>query len=430
MPRLDSDAYAILIFLILDPTFIISSSNMVYHSLEQDGLFRDESGGEEREAAASSSRYFFFLPLVGTMSRPPRCPQQHKTLLLVVILLSQVLLVTAALATDRRFSLFRRRPKPKLFFNSTTRTFRILQITDIHLGENAWTDWGPEQDRKTFVVLDAVLQTEGDFDLIVVSGDFLTANNIDKNATAYLALLQQHLEPLATPWALVFGNHDDADLEQDGQDGQIIYTKARTSRKQLARYDSRHSLSLTQMGPSDLPGVSNYWLDIYENDDDAETIAARVLILDSGGGPIPQQILTSQVDWFLETNMNDVPVVAFEHIPATQFAYSDDTCSGMQRDGVAAMAFDAGIVTALDDESNVLFLAVGHNHGNDYCCAYSSISLCFGRHSGYGGYGGDWKRGVRVYELSLNDNGSVDWSSYVRLEDGSIANAFDPTTAD
>ena len=31
---------------------------------------------------------------------------------------------------------------------------------------------------------------------------------------------------------------------------------------------------------------------------------------------------------------------------------------------------------------------VGHNHCNDFCCTFGSraIDLCFGRHSGYGGY--------------------------------------------
>src|SRR5689334_13148138 len=40
-------------------------------------------------------------------------------------------------------------------------------------------------------------------------------------------------------------------------------------------------------------------------------------------------------------------------------------------------------------------LLAGHDHGNDWCCRKQGISLCWGRHSGYGGYG-TWY-GIRVH---------------------------------
>ena len=73
-------------------------------------------------------------------------------------------------------------------------------------------------------------------------------------------------------------------------------------------------------------------------------------------------------------------------------------------------------------------LGVGHNHGNDFCChAGGGLHLCYGRHTGYGGYG-TWDRGARVYELSidLGTSGSFKWSSWVRMEDGSIIDAYVP----
>ena len=30
---------------------------------------------------------------------------------------------------------------------------------------------------------------------------------------------------------------------------------------------------------------------------------------------------------------------------------------------------------------------VGHDHGNDWCCPHGTMIVCFGRHTGYGGYG-------------------------------------------
>jgi hypothetical protein len=43
---------------------------------------------------------------------------------------------------------------------------------------------------------------------------------------------------------------------------------------------------------------------------------------------------------------------------------------------------------------------VGHDHGNAWCCDYNGMDLCYGRHTGYGGYG-TWDRRARVVELTL-----------------------------
>ena len=110
-----------------------------------------------------------------------------------------------------------------------------------------------------------------------------------------------------------------------------------------------------------------------------------------------------------------IPAVAFQHIPTWQHEYVDDTCVGYQGEGVAELEYDGGIVDAMIESGRFHFLAVGHNHGNDYCCPYNGnndnnnnyqdndLYFCFGRHSGYGGYG-KWDRGVRVYELLLTDD--------------------------
>ncbi len=84
-------------------------------------------------------------------------------------------------------------------------------------------------------------------------------------------------------------------------------------------------------------------------------------------------------------------------------------------------------------------LAVGHNHGNSYCCPTTSrnetlpLSLCFGRHSGYGGYG-DFARGSRIYELNINLTTSPEDSekskftlrSWVQMESGNVTELYTP----
>lgn len=267
-------------------------------------------------------------------------------------------------------------------------------------------------------------------------GDQLTANNnVGHNATAYYDLLARHLEPYGVPWAMIFGNHDDMPLEQRLPNGTVVYNvSVPTSRRELIQSDAKHRLSLSQAGPDDVFGVSNYWLDVCVGTEDDYQVGARIVILDSGGGSLPERIDESQIAWFQERAQDyaDVPIVAFQHIPTSlrDFAYDASTCQGMQEDGIAPLENNGtGLMDALT-EAGVHFLAVGHNHGNDYCCPYNNtLHVCFGRHSGYGGYGG-WDRGARVYRLELTveeDEHNFAWSSYVRLESGDIVNSYEPS---
>jgi predicted phosphodiesterase len=349
----------------------------------------------------------------------------------------------------------------------TVKTFKILQLTDLHMGEGEDTDWGPKQDIRTFEVLDSVIPAEKP-DLIVLTGDQLTANDIDQNATAYYRILCEKLKSYQIPWAMVFGNHDDMSLEIHQDDGTILYTnKTKTSREDL--YEVDHSfapLSLTQRGPSYLFGTSNYIINVYDKDEEDGT-SLQLLFLDSGGGLLKKHIEWDQLEWFLEEREKNpnVPLVAFQHIPTGEFEYDGEKCTGMHHGGVAPVSKDAGLVDVLEEDGNVYFLAVGHNHGNAYCCAYESsdaesngtLSLCFGRRSGYGGLG-DWDKGARVFEIKLtipsenydsdsddsddsdssdddasSDDGSaspiVTWKSWLRMESGDIIDEYSPYTS-
>ena len=74
--------------------------------------------------------------------------------------------------------------------NSGSGELVIAVFADLHFGENEEGPWGPEQDRKSLLVEQAVLDAEAP-DLVVFLGDVLTANNIAANATAYWARLDR-----------------------------------------------------------------------------------------------------------------------------------------------------------------------------------------------------------------------------------------------
>jgi hypothetical protein len=234
--------------------------------------------------------------------------------------------------------------------------------------------------------------------------------------------------------------------------------QTKTSRAELLVADQQFPLSMSHTTPG-LFGTSNYLLEVHypsrwshhdhqhhHHKHRKDTIALQLFFLDSGGGVLPEMLETNQIQWFQQKHRNDVEgAIAFQHIPAPQFAYDGKVCSGLHEDPVDYIRSDPGIVQVLQAAGNVQWLASGHNHGNDYCCSTnfssastnrSSLHLCFGRHSGYGGYG-KWDRGARVYELELTRQSSgfslpamgdslLRWKSWVRNESGSIIDRYDP----
>lgn len=267
-------------------------------------------------------------------------------------------------------------------------SFKIMQMTDIHVGENAWDDWGPEQDEATFKAFESYFASEGDADLIVLSGDQLTADNVELNATTYYRMIADHIDPHGIPFGMVFGNHDTAGYVKPGVfGGDGSRALAKTSREELFHALEGYPNSVSQVGPADVFGVSNYYLNVCMPGSDEPV--GTVLMLDSGGGTKLTEIIdTTQLDWIDETAPTDIPIFAFQHIPSKRglFGFDETRCTGYQNEGVADLRQgDAGIVEHLAAMGNVHFLGVGHNHGNSYCCAHEGVMhTCYGRHSGYG----------------------------------------------
>lgn len=448
--------------------------------LDESGNDNDDGDGDNSDDSDDSDNAAFlirFSPTKTTTARhqkaDPGCGIFFRT--------PQVITMIVALATV--FSiviLWGRLRKPVLRFRLQTddsyshphysveelsnQTFKIMQITDIHLGEAEYTDWGPKQDEKTFALLEKVFGYEPDCDLIVLGGDQLTANNCQGNCTAYYGILGRFLSGFGVPWAMIIGNHDDMAFEVEDGTGRTI--PHLYDRRDLLRADRKFPLSLSSGSEEgSVSGVTNYVLDVLDPLRDEP--ALQIFFLDSGGGSLREAINDDQIRWFREQTgvttaaadetitktppTTNIPAVAFQHIPTWQHEYNDDgTCLGYRGEGVAELEYDAGIVDAMIESGRFHFLAVGHNHGNDYCCRYTDtggenindnnfdtndLYFCFGRHSGYGGYG-KWDRGVRIYELLLtNDGEDVDntgsipkifkWRTWVRLESGDQVDFLD-----
>jgi len=295
-------------------------------------------------------------------------------------------------------------------------TFRVVQFADLHFGENEDGTWGPKQDLESLALLREVIKLE-DPDLVVFTGDQLTGNNIRSNATAYWSEVVSPCEEAGVPWAAVFGNHETMPFEGGRRAHTNVEVASSTSRHALLQFDMSHNLSRSCLGEmGDGHSVSNYYLDVL---DASEKVAVtRLYFMDTGGGDYDEKIFPDQVNWFKNVSANTtMPSYAYFHIPLPAYAAAAQhpACVGMAQDGVTPVATDSGLFQALQD-AGVVATFVGHDHGNDWCCpgADGGPVLCFGRHSGYGGYG-SWARGGRV--LSIAPGGA---QSYVRMESGEI----------
>lgn len=354
-----------------------------------------------------------------------------------------------------------KKPKPALRI-TTNNTFNIAIISDLHYGEDEST-FGPEQDRKSTLVIGKILDYE-EPDFVVINGDLITGENTHKeNSTKYVDQIVSPLVSKNYRWASTYGNHD---------------TQYNLSREALFVEETKYSLSYTRHSPKGVGGVTNYWLPIYppsstENteagEEEGEKPALILYFFDSQGGEkyqvtrwipfarwMPNWVETTAVSWFrsqrsvIEARWGVVPSLAFVHIPPTAFltlqkarfpkkggkdvhfpGLNDDVPVANQGEGRWGKK-DARFMEALLETKGLHSVYSGHDHGNSWCGTWPRSEelgpkICFVKHTGYGGYG-SWRRGSRVLGLKFDgngehgtrENGGMEVESWVRLEEGDV----------
>ncbi|KAI1327774.1 Metallo-dependent phosphatase [Xylariaceae sp. FL0255] len=347
-------------------------------------------------------------------------------------------------------------------------TFQISIFEDLHFGENAWDTWGPQQDINSVKVINEILDKETP-GLVVLNGDLITGDNAFlQNATKVLDEIVGPLLDRDLTWASTYGNHD----YQYNLSGHRILEHER--KWPNARTNS--------MVPGDV-GVSNYYLPVYDNSctDDVASCTPELLlwffdsrggfkyqVLDANGSEIgnPDWVDEAVVDWFVKTNDNLVsqyekviPSLGFVHIP-TYASYAlqqigvdphqepginDDLplapqAQGWCQNGTNANCFyggqDTAFMQAISQTAGMMAVFSGHDHGDTWCYKWdqplnilnttitptNNVSLCFGQHSGYGGYG-NWVRGSRQVLVSKEGLKNFEAESWIRLETGNIVGA-------
>ncbi|KAG5928862.1 hypothetical protein E4U42_007840 [Claviceps africana] len=341
--------------------------------------------------------------------------------------------------------------------------FQISIFEDLHFGENAWDPWGAQQDINSVKVINRVLDAESP-SLVVLNGDLITGENAYReNSTAYMDMIVGPLVRRRLRWASTYGNHD--------------HSFNLSARDLLARERAFPGCLTRSMVRGRNAGVSNYYLTVYphgcaETDPDC---APELLLwfFDSRGGFYfgerdaagsrvgqPDWVDVSVVGWFRATSARlrrrhgrVIPSLAFVHIPTNASAalqqehgrqpgINDDYplasqaqgwCPDGRNDGSCAYGGqDLPFMRALTATPGLIGLFSGHDHGATWCykwdrlvpgmaVAGNGLNLCFGQHSGYGGYG-NWIRGARQIRLSSRALAAGHWTAdtWIRLESGAV----------
>ncbi|KAF5133097.1 putative inactive purple acid phosphatase 16 [Metarhizium anisopliae] len=345
--------------------------------------------------------------------------------------------------------------------------FQIAVFSDFHLAESAATPRGPKQDNKTIQVMADVLDKDRP-DLVVLNGDLITGEvTLKDNSTDYIDPLVAPLVERNLTWASTYGNHDHTfSLSAENIfNREHEYVGARTQR----------------MVRTAEAGVSNYFLPVYARSCRDTTACDPELLLwffDSRGGayyqrptaagaptPQPNWVDTAVVEWFQGTNAEFVqragrviPSLAFVHIPPNATSHAQrrihpNRNPGIDLEQVSQQSqgwcangtqdwdnprcryggFDVPFMKALATTPGLMGLFYGHDHANTWCYRWDGevpgtgivargINLCYGQHTGYGGYG-DFIRGGREIVLDEGRLKRFEVDTYMRLEDGRTVGA-------
>ena len=358
-----------------------------------------------------------------------------------------------------------------LRFNADEK-FTIIQFADLHYGESSSMD-----NRSTGVMLD-ILKIENEVDFAVLSGDQISGFARWHNKDRFMLWISSLVPTVnnGIPFATIMGNHDDQPYYFDPvawfkrmlfvavvfsamvlvmcflTDWKRFFVSTNTRvllvivvtalvwslyelapsthmRESLLRYEKSQfpTLSRTALGPPSLPGVSNFYIPVFSS-----TGSQKVLLffLDSGGGRLQETIYSSQTEWVhsVSSQYGNPHAIAFFHIPSDEFKNAVDKfdCVGQNQTEPPATLPPSSRLSVTDSlaAAGVRAVFVGHDHRNSWCCIpktrsdhFDMASLCYGRHTGYGGYG-DWLRGARIIQLKFDASSRFTINTWLRLENG------------
>ncbi len=275
------------------------------------------------------------------------------------------------------------------------RPFKILQLTDTHIGGGIASG---DNDHLALKAITSLI-IESKPDLVTITGDlvfpskFLSSNNDNLKA---LKILANTMEALNVYWAPVFGNHD----SQKG---------SKYSRKELGDFLESLDYCLFKCGTEDIDGVGNYVINIENNDgeiiqslyfmdtnDYVSINGEEVSALDNDYDHIHE----NQVKWYenqiktinqvnIDNGFNEVVnSLLFIHIPFIEYelAYSTKDILFGKKNERNCPGPDYGMFDKMVELQSTKGVFCGHDHTNNYSVMYEGIQLTYGMSIDYLAY--------------------------------------------
>ncbi len=286
--------------------------------------------------------------------------------------------------------------------SATKEEFRILQLTDLHIGGSIATLY---TDRKAFHACYSLIQ-KAQPDLIVITGDLIYPipyQTFSKNNLKAVAQLCMFMDNIGIPWAMVYGNHDtEAIASYNAQELSGIYSYFSSS--------SNASMLYADKKP-DVYGRYNQYLRI-ENSD--QTLNCLLFLIDSndyvnGTSNDYDSVHPDQIEWYMETidqiseqEGKIVPSFVFMHIPFRAFADAQEALKnnspdavylfGKNEENVSCPKQDFGFFDAILKKQSTKAVFVGHDHLNNMAVKYKGVDLVYSKSIDYYAYPGIAKR--------------------------------------
>lgn len=258
--------------------------------------------------------------------------------------------------------------------------FVILLFTDIQLWSFVWDN------DETFEIMDELVERV-DPDLIVLPGD-----NVSGLGTDILTLqLVDKMESYGVPWAPVFGNHD--------AEGNA------TLEWQADKFEAAEHC-LFERGPSNLYGVGNYFVNIFEGDEPVYSLCLmdNGRYTDYGGSDEEIWIDYAQIAWY-RRNVGglaaeygrEIPSMSFSHFAFPEMAQAVEEHAVEGEDGRLYMPEEFGggscayipccapVNSGFFDAAKEMGLThafFGHDHENDAYAVVDGVTLSYGLKTG------------------------------------------------
>lgn len=270
--------------------------------------------------------------------------------------------------------------------------FKILQLTDIHLGGSVFSYTKDIQALKA--VYELLNYTKPD--LVVITGDLtfpLGLFSLSLNNHTPVMEFASFMRNTGIPWAFTYGNHDTENIATySKEDLDFLY--------QTLSYKTSKNLLYTYVQPN-ITGRNNQLIEIRNNNG---SLNQALFLIDSNaytgeGFNTYDYIHDDQVEWYKEQILrlknqeeNNVSSMVFFHIPLQEYktAYqlyesgSDEITyyfgsnDEEMFDKVCSSDYPSKIFdTALELDSTKAFFC-GHDHYNNMSLGYKGIRLTYG----------------------------------------------------